>query len=51
MQTPPMTQGGIESTKATAGVTKEARMHRIAVAMIVAIEAFPVRATQATDSP
>ncbi len=43
--------GGIESTKATAGVTNEEMIHRIAVAMIVVIEAFPVNATQATDSP
>ena len=50
MQTPPMTQAGIESTKAISGVINEKSMQPIA-SRIVTVAAFPVIATQAIDSP
>ena len=51
MHTPPITQPGIESKKATKGDTNEINIAIIAVTVIVAIEALRVIATQPTDSP
>ena len=51
MQTPPITQEGMELTNATKGERKEMMIARTAVVMIVATEALPVIATQAMDSP
>ena len=51
MQTPPITQEGIVLKNATNGLSKEINIASIAVAIIVATEAFLVIATQATDSP
>ena len=51
MHTPPITQPGMELTKATNGEKKLTSMARMAVARIVTTEALRVMATQATDSP
>ena len=51
MHTPPMTQDGMLEMKATIGLKKERMMHSTAAAMIVAVEALRVMATQAIDSP
>ena len=51
MQTPPMTQDGIESTNATSGVMNENRMQPNAAVRIVRVLALPVIATHAMDSP
>ena len=51
MQTPPITQEGIELRKVTNGPKKEMMMAMIAVVRIVTTEALPVMATQPTDSP
>ena len=51
MQTPPITQPGIDERNVTNGPINEAIMAKIAVANIVITEAFPVMATQPTDSP
>ena len=51
MQTPPMTQPGIESKKATKGEINATNTDIIAAAVMVTTEALPVMATQPTDSP
>ena len=51
MHTPPITQEGIELTKATNGDINDIIIAPIAAAMIVATDAFLVIATQPTDSP
>ena len=51
MQTPPITQPGMESKNATKGETNEIISEITAVAVMVATEAFLVIATQPTDSP
>ena len=51
MHTPPMTQPGMESRKATKGPMKETRMAMMAVVVMVTTEALRVMATQPTDSP
>ena len=51
IQTPPMTQEGIEAMSATKGVMKEKITQPTAAARIVTTEAFLVIATQPTLSP
>ena len=51
MQTPPITQPGMESRNATKGEMKEIIAVMIAAVVIVTTEALPVIATQPTDSP
>ena len=51
MHTPPITQLGMEFTTATNGVRNEITIARIAVVIIVMIDALPVTATQAMLSP
>ena len=51
IQTPPMTQEGIVERNVTKGAKKEMTIARHAVTKIVNTEAFPVMATQPTDSP
>ena len=51
MQTPPITQFGILARKVTNGPKKEIMIAMTAVVRIVTTEAFPVIATQPTDSP
>lgn len=51
MQTPPITQPGIESRNATNGEMKDMITVIIAADMMVITDAFFVIATQPTDSP
>ena len=51
MQTPPMTQLGMEERKVTKGPKKEITMLMIAAVVMVMTDAFLVIATQPTDSP
>ena len=51
MQTPPITQPGIESRNATKGEMKDMMMDIRAVVVMVATDALRVIATQPTDSP
>ena len=51
MQTPPITQLGMEARNVTNGPKNEMIIAIIAVARIVTTEALPVIATQPTDSP
>ena len=51
MHTPPITQLGMELTKATKGERKETSIAPIAAAKIVTTEAFFVIATHPIDSP
>jgi hypothetical protein len=46
-----MTQLGMVSRKATSGVISEKRMQAMAAPQMLMVEALPVRATQAMDSP
>ena len=49
--TPPITHEGMESIKAMSGVRKEKIIQPNAATRIVMLEALPVMATQAIDSP
>ena len=51
IHTPPITQEGMESISATRGVKNENIIHPNAANRMVMLEAFPVMATHAMDSP